>query len=75
MVPTRGCHSTIESPEWVRRVAPPTTTIAATASAQTRSHTATARPAVAGATAGASETSAANDLVTTRFCRERPGRA
>ena len=75
IVPMSGCHSTIESPEWVRRVTPPTTTIAATASAQRSSHAATARPAVAGAVPGASAASMTNDLVTTRFCRERRGRA
>lgn len=42
-VPTIGCHSTIESPEWVRRVTPPTTTIAKTRAQQTSSHAATAR--------------------------------
>ena len=42
-VPTIGCHSTIDSPEWVRRVTPPTTTIANTSAQQTRSHATTAR--------------------------------
>src|SRR5205085_6167351 len=41
--PTSGCHSTIESPECVRRVMPPTTTIAKTSAQQARSHSATAR--------------------------------
>ena len=75
-VPTSGCHSTIESPEWVSRVTPPTTTIAATASAHTRSHVATVRSAAgsAGAAAPASEASAAIDLVTARFCRKSAAR-
>ena len=41
MVPTIGCHSTIESPECVRRVMPPTTTIANTSAQHTSSHAAT----------------------------------
>ncbi len=39
--PTSGCHSTMESPEWVSRVAPPTTTMAKTSAQQARSHAAT----------------------------------
>ena len=42
-VPTSGCHSTIDSPEWVSRVTPPTTTIANTIAAHTSSHAATLR--------------------------------
>jgi len=34
MVPTSGCHSTIESPESVSRVTPPTTTMANTRAQQ-----------------------------------------
>src|SRR5436190_10637697 len=41
--PTIGCHSTIESPECVRRVMPPTTIIAKTIAQQARSHAAMAR--------------------------------
>src|SRR5438105_2329165 len=41
--PTSGCHSTIESPECVRRVIPPTTTIANTSAQQASNHTETAR--------------------------------
>src|SRR2546423_7698929 len=43
IAPTRGCHSTIERPECVRRVTPPTTTIAKTRAQQASSHTATTR--------------------------------
>src|SRR5437879_1004869 len=42
-VPTIGCHSTIDRPEWVRRVTPPTTTIANTSAQQASSQAATAR--------------------------------
>jgi hypothetical protein len=42
-VPTIGCHSVIDKPEWVRRVTPPTTTIANTSAQQRKSHAATAR--------------------------------
>src|SRR5687768_3598914 len=35
MVPTMGCHSTMDSPEWVSRVTPPTTTMANTRAQQT----------------------------------------
>src|SRR4030095_5874465 len=37
-VPTIGCHSVIDRPECVRRVTPPTTTIANTSAQQTKSH-------------------------------------
>ena len=47
-VPTMGCHSVMESPEWVRRVTPPTTTIANTSAQQMKSHAATARTARGG---------------------------
>ncbi len=47
-VPTIGCHSVIDSPEWVRRVTPPTTIIAKTSRQQARSQTATARSALPG---------------------------
>ncbi len=40
-VPTIGCHSTIDRPEWVSRVTPPTTTIANTSAQHTSSHAAT----------------------------------
>src|SRR5689334_8565303 len=42
-VPTIGCHSTIDKPECVRRVTPPTTIIANTSAQQTRSQAATGR--------------------------------
>ena len=42
-VPTSGCHSTIDSPECVRRVTPPTTTMANTRAAHSSSQTATLR--------------------------------
>src|SRR6267378_1133201 len=42
-VPTIGCHSTMDRPECVRRVTPPTTTIANTSAQQTSSQAATAR--------------------------------
>ena len=42
-VPTSGCHSTIDSPEWVSRVTPPTTTMANTIAAHNSSQRATAR--------------------------------
>ena len=35
-VPTIGCHSVIDSPEWVSRVTPPTTTSANTSAQQTK---------------------------------------
>ena len=41
--PTIGCHSTIDSPEWVRRVMPPTTTIANTSAQQASSQAAMTR--------------------------------
>ena len=41
-MPTIGCHSTIDSPECVSRVTPPTTTIANTSAQQTSSQIATA---------------------------------
>src|SRR5207253_10804167 len=41
--PTMGCHSTIESPECVSRVTPPTTTMANTSAQQASSHKATGR--------------------------------
>src|SRR6266513_1139944 len=41
--PTIGCHSTIDRPEWVRRVMPPTTTIANTSAQQTSNQTETTR--------------------------------
>ena len=41
MVPTIGCHSTIDKPECVSRVIPPTTTIANTRAQQISSQTAT----------------------------------
>jgi hypothetical protein len=47
MVPTIGCHSTIDKPECVRRVMPPTTTIAKTSAQHTSSHCGHL-PAVAG---------------------------
>ena len=40
-VPMIGCHSTIDSPEWVSRVTPPTTTMANTSAQQASSHAAT----------------------------------
>ena len=43
-MPTIGCHSTIDSPECVSRVTPPTTIIANTSAQQTKSHAATGRP-------------------------------
>src|SRR5207342_1690651 len=45
MAPTIGCHSTMESPECVSRVTPPTTTIAKTSAQQASSHHATGRRA------------------------------
>ena len=39
-VPMIGCHSVIDRPECVRRVTPPTTTIANTKAQQMRSHAA-----------------------------------
>src|SRR3990172_8321648 len=39
-VPTMGCHSTMESPEWVRRVTPPTTIIRKTVKQQMSSQAA-----------------------------------
>ena len=47
-VPTIGCHSVIDNPECVRRVTPPTTTIANTSAQQTNSHVATLRRASKG---------------------------
>src|SRR5512135_534855 len=47
-VPTIGCHSVIDSPEWVSRVTPPTTTIANTSAQQTNSQAATGRRASEG---------------------------
>src|SRR6267154_1726200 len=41
--PTIGCHSTMDRPEWVSRVTPPTTTIANTSAQHASSHAATAR--------------------------------
>src|SRR5215216_7120961 len=41
-VPTIGCHSVIDRPEWVRRVTPPTTIIANTSAQHAKSHIATA---------------------------------
>src|SRR5262249_13238176 len=41
MVPTIGCHSTIDKPEWVSRVIPPTTTMANTRAQQTSNQSAT----------------------------------
>ena len=41
-VPTIGCHSVIDKPEWVSRVTPPTTTIANTSAQQRSSHAPTA---------------------------------
>src|SRR5665213_2470766 len=46
MAPISGRHSTIESPECVSRVMPPTTTIAKTSAQQARSHAAMARRSV-----------------------------
>src|SRR5215467_3412786 len=46
--PVTGFHSTIESPDSVSRVAPPTNTIANTSPATHHSHTPTARAAGAG---------------------------
>jgi hypothetical protein len=45
IAPTSGCHSTIDRPEWVSRVTPPTTTMAKTIAAQRKSHAATRRRA------------------------------
>ena len=42
-VPTIGCHSTIDRPECVRRVMPPTTTITNTSAQHASSQSATAR--------------------------------
>src|SRR5690349_16619368 len=42
-VPTIGCHSVIDRPEWVSRVTPPTTIIANTSAQHASSHAATAR--------------------------------
>jgi hypothetical protein len=42
-VPTIGCHSVIDRPECVRRVTPPTTTMANTSAQQTSSQATTAR--------------------------------
>ncbi len=39
--PMIGCHSTIDNPEWVSRVTPPTTTIAYTSAQQASSQAAT----------------------------------
>src|SRR5688500_6175511 len=44
-VPTMGCHSVMDRPERVRRVAPPTTTMAKTITQQASSHQGTARRA------------------------------
>ena len=44
-VPAMGCHSTIERPDRVRRVTPPTTTITKTRAAQTSNQKATWRRA------------------------------
>ncbi len=52
-VPMKGCHSTIDRPEWVRRVAPPTTTMAKTRAQQASSQAATARRAARGSAAPA----------------------
>ena len=41
MVPTSGFHSTIDRPEWVSRVTPPTITMAKTSVQQSSSHVAT----------------------------------
>ena len=45
MTPVTGFHSTIDSPDSVSRVAPPTSTIANTSTATQASHTPTARDA------------------------------
>src|SRR5262249_44786944 len=42
-VPVTGCHSTIDSPDSVRRVAPPTSTMATMRAAIATSHTRIAR--------------------------------
>jgi hypothetical protein len=41
--PISGFHSTMDSPEWVRRVTPPTTMVTKTMAQQANSHQATAR--------------------------------
>src|SRR5262249_37340971 len=41
--PTMGCHSTMDRPECVRRVAPPTTVMAKSRAQEARSHAAVAR--------------------------------
>ena len=48
-----GCHSTMDSPECVRRVTPPTTTMANTIAQHTSSHIAIARGATTVGTAEA----------------------
>src|SRR5262245_17407265 len=65
---TSGCHSAIESLEWVSRVMPPTTTIAPTSTAQARSHEATARPADAGAGPARVADASASFIVGSGFC-------
>ena len=39
-MPRTGAHSTIDRPEWVSRVTPPSTTIANTSAQHTKSHAA-----------------------------------
>ena len=39
-MPTMGCHSVIDKPEWVNRVMPPTTTMAKTSEQHSNSHAA-----------------------------------
>ena len=59
-VPTIGCHSTIDRPECVSRVTPPTTTIANTSAQHTNSHVAT--PRLASRRAVAVENDASADM-------------
>ena len=60
--PTSGCHSTMESPEWVRRVAPPTTTMA-----KTRAQQASSQAATGSRLPGASEAGAAGAPIAVAF--------
>ncbi len=42
-MPTMGSHSTMDRPEWVRRVSPPSSTITATMKQQASNQIATSR--------------------------------
>ena len=65
IVPMKGCHSTMDRPEWVRRVTPPTTTMAKTRAQQASSHAATGRrPAEAAGEAASAPEAATREAFT-----------